>query len=144
MNPEFITICGSIYRKAAIDAVFVQRVADENYAVHVVCNGVDSVCQSFRFFEDANELRNAITKEVLIFRLKIQAPEEVYKMVKTTELPLTQYMESTLNDVKTIINEMSGSEDDKKHILDTIWLLANSAKAGCDWTVDFGFPTAKE
>ena len=67
MNPEFITICGSIYRKTAIDAVFVQRVEDENYAVHVVCNGVDSVCQSFRFFEDANKLRNAITKEVLNF-----------------------------------------------------------------------------
>ena len=67
MNSEFITICGSIYRKNAIDAVFVQRVEDENYAVHVVCNGVDSVCQSFRFFEDANKLRNTITKEVLNF-----------------------------------------------------------------------------
>ena len=67
MNPDFITVYGSIYRKTAIDAVFVQRVSDENYAVHVVCNGVDSVCNSFRFFEDANKLRNDITKEVLNF-----------------------------------------------------------------------------
>lgn len=65
-------------------------------------------------------------------------------MVKTSELPLNEYMESTLNDVKTIINEMNDSEDDKKHLLDTIWLLANSAKDGCGWTVDFGFPTAKK
>ena len=65
-------------------------------------------------------------------------------MVKTTELPLDEYMESTLNDVKTIINEMNGLEDDKKHLLDTIWMLANSAKDGCEWTVDFGYPTAKK
>ena len=65
-------------------------------------------------------------------------------MVKTTELPLDEYMESTLNDVHTIINEMGGSEDDKKHLLDTIWMLVNAAKDGCDWTVDFGYPTAKK
>ncbi len=64
-------------------------------------------------------------------------------MVKTTELPLDEYTESTLNDVKTIINEMDGSEDDKKHLLDTIWMLVSAAKDGCDWTVDFGYPTAK-
>ena len=65
--------------------------------------------------------------------------KEMDTMVKTTELPLDEYTKSTLNDVKTIINEMDGSEDDKKHLLDTIWMLANSAKDGCDWMVNFGY-----
>lgn len=69
--------------------------------------------------------------------------DESIRMVKTTELPLSQYMEGTINDVKSIITEMNGSEDDKKHLLDTIWMLANSAKDGYDWTVNFGFATAK-
>lgn len=64
MNPDFITVYGSIYRKTAIDAVFVQRVSDENYAVHVVCNGVDSVCNSFRFSSDADMIRDEIIKQM--------------------------------------------------------------------------------
>lgn len=65
MNDDFITVYGSIYRKTAIDAVFVQRVADENFAVHVVCNGVDSICMSFRFSSDADMLRNEIIKQIV-------------------------------------------------------------------------------
>ena len=65
MNTDFITVCGAVYRKSTIDAVFIQRVSDENYAVHVVCNGVDSVCMSYRYFEDANELRDRITQQIL-------------------------------------------------------------------------------
>lgn len=88
-------------------------------------------------FGDDNRFYEDMTPSPLMKR------KEVVKTVKTTELPLAEYIESTLNDVKTIINEMDGSDDDKKHLLDTIWMLANSAKDGCEWTVDFGFPTTK-
>ena len=60
-------------------------------------------------------------------------------MVKTTELPIAEYMESTLTDIKNVITDMPGSEDDKKHLLDTLWMLTQSAKDGNAWTVDFGF-----
>ena len=62
---EFIEVCGNVYRKNAVDSVFVQHVGDENFAVHVVCNGVDSVCMSYRYYEDAAMLRNSIAKQII-------------------------------------------------------------------------------
>lgn len=64
MNDDFITVYGSIYRKTAIDAVFIQRAADENFAVHIVCNGVDIICMSFRFSSDADMLREEIITQM--------------------------------------------------------------------------------
>lgn len=84
-------------------------------------------------FGDDNRFYEDMTPSPLMKR------KEVCKTVKSAKLPLNEYMEATLSDVKTIINEMVSSEDDKRHLLDTIWMLANSAKDGCDWTVNFGY-----
>lgn len=50
-----------------------------------------------------------------------------------------EYIDDTLKDIKEIIMGADIPENDKRHFLDTVWMLAHSAKDGCEWTVDFGF-----
>lgn len=50
-----------------------------------------------------------------------------------------EYIDNTLKDIKEIIMGADIPENDKRHFLDTIWILAHSAKDGAEWNVDFGF-----
>lgn len=49
-----------------------------------------------------------------------------------------EYANNTLRDIKDIIVNANIPESDKRHFLDVIWVLAQYAKDGSNWNVEFG------
>jgi hypothetical protein len=49
-----------------------------------------------------------------------------------------EYVDATFKEMKEAIMSEWDAPADKTHLLDSIWMLVQSAKSGNDWTIDFG------